>query len=161
MLEKIALYPGTFDPITLGHIDVLERASRMFDKVIVVMAVNSKKKNLFSDEERALMAREALAHIPNVEVETYKGLIYRLAIEKKAVALIRGLRAVTDFEYEFQMALMNRKLDPEVTTIFLMPHEKYTYLNSSIIRELASYGEDVSEFVPAVVAAALREKFGG
>lgn len=158
-MERIAVYPGTFDPITNGHVDVIERASQMFDKIFVAVAVNSKKMNLFTENERLDMAREALLHLSNVEVIFHKGLIVDLARDIKAVALIRGIRAVSDFEYEFQIALMNRKLEPDVYTVFLMPHEKYTYLNSSIIRELSSYKQDVSEFVPPVVAARLIEKF--
>lgn len=158
-MQRIAVYPGTFDPITNGHVDVIERASQLFDKIIVVVAVNSKKEVLFSDEERCELAVGSLNYIPNVEVEMHKGLIIDFARSKNAVALIRGIRAVSDFEYEFQLALMNRKLVPEIKTIFLMPHERYTYLNSSIIRELAKYKQDVSEFVPDVVYKKLKEKF--
>jgi pantetheine-phosphate adenylyltransferase len=159
MSEKIAIYPGTFDPITNGHVDVIERASQLFTKVIVVISINSKKTTLFSEEERFLMAKESLKHISNVEVELYKGLTVDCAIEKNASAIIRGIRAISDFEFEFQIALMNRKLNPGVTTIFLMPHEKYTYLNSSIIRELAKYGQNVDEFVSEFVSKKLKEKF--
>ena len=159
MNEKIAIYPGTFDPITNGHVDVIERASQLFSKVIVVISINSKKTTLFSEEERFLMAKESLKHISNVEVELYKGLTVDCAIEKNASAIIRGIRAISDFEFEFQIALMNRKLNPGVTTIFLMPHEKYTYLNSSIIRELAKYGQNVDEFVSEFVSKKLKEKF--
>lgn len=159
MIEKIAIYPGTFDPITNGHVDVIERASQLFSKVIVVISINSKKITLFSEEERLLMAKESLKHISNVEVELYKGLTVDCAIEKNASAIIRGIRAISDFEFEFQIALMNRKLNPNVTTIFLMPHEKYTYLNSSIIRELAKYGQNVDEFVSEFVSKKLKEKF--
>jgi pantetheine-phosphate adenylyltransferase len=158
-MERIAVYPGTFDPITNGHVDVIERASQLFDKVIVVVSVNSKKETLFTDAERLDMAKESLKQLSNVEVETHRGLTVDFARSKGAVALIRGIRAISDFEYEFQIALMNRKLVPEVTTIFLMPHERYTYLNSSIIRELSKYKQDVSEFVPAIVAEKLKEKF--
>ncbi|MBI5326544.1 MAG: pantetheine-phosphate adenylyltransferase [Ignavibacteriae bacterium] len=158
-MQKIAVYPGTFDPITNGHVDVIERASQMFDKIIVVVAVNSKKEVLFSDEERHFMAVQSLKHLANVEVDMHKGLIVDFARSKNAVALIRGIRAMSDFEYEFQLALMNRKLVPEIKTIFLMPHERYTYLNSSIIRELAKYKQDISEFVPDVVFKKLKEKF--
>ncbi|MBK9249880.1 MAG: pantetheine-phosphate adenylyltransferase [Ignavibacteria bacterium] len=156
---KIAIYPGTFDPITNGHLDVIERAAAMFDKVIVVIAINSSKTPLFSKDERLEIAKYALNHIENVEVELFSGLIIDYARKCGARAIIRGLRAVSDFEYEFQIALMNRKLEPSVTTIFLLPNEKYTYLNSSIIRELARYGQDVSEFVPAKAAEKLRKKF--
>lgn len=159
MSDRIAIYPGTFDPITNGHVDVIERASLLFSKVIVVISVNSKKTTLFSEQERFMMATESLKHISNVEVELYKGLTVDCAIEKNASAIIRGIRAISDFEFEFQIALMNRKLEPNVTTIFLMPHEKYTYLNSSIIRELARYGQNVDEFVSEFVSKMLKDKF--
>lgn len=158
-MSKIALYPGTFDPITNGHVDVIERVSQIFDEVVVVIAINSKKQTLFTEDERLEMATISLKHLKNTRVMTYRGLIVDLAIEKSAVALIRGIRAISDFEYEFQIALMNRKLAPEVYTVFMMPHEKYTYLNSSIIRELSRYKQDVSEFVPEVVASKLKMKF--
>jgi pantetheine-phosphate adenylyltransferase len=158
-MEKIAIYPGTFDPITNGHIDVIERSALMYDKVILVIAINSKKQSLFSHEERLEMANDALKHIKNVEITFHNGLIVDFAIKAKASCIIRGVRAVTDFEYEFQLALMNRKIS-DISTVFLMPHEKYTYLNSSIIRELAKYNQDVSDFVPSLVQKKLKEKFG-
>ncbi|MFH1052457.1 MAG: pantetheine-phosphate adenylyltransferase [bacterium] len=157
-MERIAIYPGTFDPITNGHIDVIDRASKMFDKVIVVVAINSKKTCLFSEAERFEMAKESLKHLDNVLVEMHQGLTVDFARKVNASAIIRGIRAVSDYEYEFQIALMNRKLNPDVNTIFLLPHEKYTYLNSSIIRELSLYGEDVAEFVPLAVEEKLKEK---
>lgn len=156
---RTAIYPGTFDPITNGHIDVIERAAMLFDKVILVIAINSRKTPLFSKEERLDMSHEALAHLKNVEVEVHEGLLVDFARERKAVAIIRGVRAVTDFEYELQIALMNRKLEPEICTVFLMPNEKYSYLNSTIVRELARYHQDISEFVPEVVAKKIKEKF--
>ena len=158
-MKKIGIYPGTFDPITNGHIDVIERASFIFDEIIVVVAVNSKKTTLFTSEERVEMAKESLKHLDNVVVDICNSLIVDYAVQKKASALIRGIRAVSDFEYEFQIALMNRKIQPEITTLFLMPHEKYTYLNSSIIRELSQYKQDTSEFVPPIVLSKLKEKF--
>jgi len=158
-MERKAIYAGTFDPITYGHVDVIERACEMFDKVYVVIAVNSKKTTLFSEEERLEMINDALKHISNVEVITHHKLTVELAREKGAVAMVRGIRAVSDFEYEFQIALMNRKLEPNIYTVFLTPHEKYTYLNSTIIREIARYGRDTSEFVPEIVAKKLKEKF--
>jgi len=157
-MERIAIYPGTFDPITNGHIDVIDRASNMFDKVIVVVAINSKKTCLFSEAERYQMAKESLNHLDNVSVEMHQGLTVDFARKVNASAIIRGIRAVSDYEYEFQIALMNRKLNPDVNTIFLLPHEKYTYLNSSIIRELSRYGENVSDFVPESVVKMLKEK---
>ena len=160
-MEKIAIYPGTFDPITNGHIDVIERASKLFDKIYVVVAINSKKTTLFSEEERLELMTESLSHLQNVYVITHHKLTVEIAYEKNAICIIRGIRAISDFEYEFQIALMNRKLAPDIYTIFLMPHEKYTYLNSSIIRELAKYGKDTSEFVPNCVSNKLLEKFKG
>ncbi|MFC2132108.1 pantetheine-phosphate adenylyltransferase [Bacteroidota bacterium] len=157
-MKKIAIYPGTFDPITNGHIDVIERTAQMFDKVIVVVAINSQKTCLFTEEERFEMAKDSLRHIDNVLVDMHQGLTVEYARKADATTIIRGIRAVSDYEYEFQIALMNRKLNPEVNTIFLLPHEKYTYLNSSIVRELSRYGQDVSEFVPPVVAQKLKEK---
>ncbi len=157
-MSRIAIYPGTFDPLTLGHIDVMERAAPMFDKVVLLIAVNSKKVNMFSDQERVEMSRIALSHLPNVEVDFYSGLTVEYARMIKANTIIRGIRAVSDFEYEFQIALMNKKLYPSADTIFLAPDEKYTYLNSTIVRELARYSQDVSDFVPEIVAQRLKEK---
>ncbi len=159
MGTRVAIYPGTFDPITNGHVDVIERASQMFDRIVVLIAVNSMKKTLFTENERLELATESLGHLPNVSVECYPGLTVEFARKHSAVAIIRGIRAVSDFEYEFQIALMNRKLEPNVHTVFLMPHEKYTYLNSSIIRELSKYHQDTSDFVPLPVARKLKEKF--
>ena len=156
---KTALYPGTFDPITNGHVDIIARAAELFDRVIVIAAVNTTKAPLFTLDERVEMIRASVAAIPRVSVDTFRGLLVEYAIEHEATALVRGLRAVSDFEYEFQMALMNRKLAPKVETVFLMPGERYTYLNSTIIRELAQMRADVSEFVPQIVAGKLREKF--
>ncbi len=156
---RIAVYPGSFDPITNGHIDVIERAAGIFDRIIITVAVNASKHPLFNVDERVALIREAVASYPNVEVDMFDGLIIEYAARKGAVALVRGLRAVSDFEYEFQMALMNRKLENAISTVFLMPHEKYTYLNSSIVRELARLHTDVSDFVPVHVCRALKEKF--
>lgn len=158
-MEKTAVYAGTFDPITNGHVDVIERASEMFDKVYVAIAYNSKKITLFTEEERFDMIKVSLQHIKNVEVKINHKLTVEFAKELNAIAMVRGIRAVSDFEYEFQIALMNRKLSPQIHTVFLMPHEKYTYLNSSIIREMASYGKDTSDFVPKYVSTKLKEKF--
>lgn len=158
-MAKIAIYPGTFDPVTNGHLDVIERALSLFDKVIVVIARNPKKETLLTEQERIELLRESLTGVPNVEIHATDKLTVEFARSVSANAIIRGIRAVSDFEYEFQIALMNRKLCPEITTVFLMPNEKYTYLNSSIIRELARYGADISEFVPPAVAKKLKEKF--
>lgn len=158
---KAALYPGTFDPITYGHLDIIERASRLFDKIIITVASNPSKRPLFSAQERVSLIRESLADLNNgaiLEVETFNGLIVNFAKEKKAAAIIRGLRAISDFEYELQMALMNRRLAAEITTVFLMPHENYTYLNSTIVKEVAHLGGDISNFVPPIVEKKLKEK---
>lgn len=148
MSELTAIYPGTFDPITYGHIDVIERATQMFPKVIVLVARNSTKAPLFPDSERIMMIREVFRKNRRVTVDGFDGLLVEYARRRKATVIIRGLRAVSDFEYEFQMALTNRKLDRAIDTVFLVPHEKYTYLNSSIVREVARLGGDVSDFVP-------------
>lgn len=158
-MEKIAIYPGTFDPITNGHIDVIQRALNIFDKVVIVIARNPRKQTIFSEKERLALIRESLLNYNNIEITATDKLTVEFAKSISARAIIRGIRAVSDFEYEFQIALMNRKLCPEIATIFLMPNEKYTYLNSSIIRELARYGADVSEFVPTCVSKKLKEKF--
>lgn len=156
---KIATYPGTFDPVTNGHIDIILRGTEIFDKVVVTVARNTNKTTLFSPEERLDLLKKSLAGTPKVEVVAFSGLVVDHARSVGAVAIIRGLRAMSDFEYEFQMALMNRKLAPDITTVFLMPNEKYTYLNSSIIRHLSEFESDVSEFIPKVVQEALRLKF--
>lgn len=157
---KIAVYPGTFDPITKGHLDVLERALRLFDHVVIAVAVNAGKSPLFTVDERVALAQEALKSIEKpVTVMSFDGLLVDFVQSQKACAIIRGLRAVSDFEYEFQMALMNRKLRQDVETIFLMPRESYTYLSSSIVREVARLGGDISSLVPAHVEAALKKKF--
>ena len=153
------LYPGTFDPVTNGHIDIIRRARELFDGVVVTVAINPGKTPLFTVDERIQMLKESLKDFNNVIVDSFDGLVVDHAHEVGAVGIIRGLRAVSDFEYEFQMALMNRKLAGDLTTVFLMPHEQYTYLNSSIIRNLASLNSDVSDFVPQVVIDALKKKF--
>lgn len=156
---KTAIYPGTFDPITYGHIDVLERAIELFDNVIVTVARNSSKLPLFSDDERVAMIKEVTKKYgKKVAVDSFDGLLVDYAQSKKVVAVVRGLRAVTDFEYEFQMALTNRKLAKGLMTVFLMPHEKYTYLNSSLVREIALHGGNLTDFVPPSVAKHLRRK---
>jgi len=157
---KIALYPGTFDPITNGHIDILERGMELFDKVIVTVAKNSSKSPMFDELERVAMIEEVIKRnkYRNVAVEAFDGLLINFARKKKAVAVIRGLRAISDFEYEFQMALINRKQDNKIFTVFLMPHERYTYLNSSIVRELARLNGDYKSFVPPNVRARLKKK---
>ena len=155
---KTAIYPGTFDPVTLGHIDIIQRATTLFDRVIVSVAESSHKQPLFTAEERMAMITDAVTGLERVSVTSFEGLLMEYAEKEDAVAVIRGLRAVSDFEYEFQMALINRRLSSRVETVFLMPNEQYTYLNSSIVRELARYGGDVSQFVPPNVAGILRKK---
>jgi pantetheine-phosphate adenylyltransferase len=154
-----AIYPGSFDPVTNGHLDVIERARKLFDEVVVAVAHNDEKQPLFSLEHRLDLLRETAGKIGNVRIAEFEGLLVEFARKEEAGAVVRGLRAISDFEFEFQMALMNRKLDPAVETIFLMPKEEYTYLSSRIVKEIARLGGDVSGFVPACVAKALRSKF--
>lgn len=154
-----AIYPGSFDPITNGHLDVVERATHIFDEVIVAVAVNHEKSGLFSFAERVAHIEEATADNPRIQVTSFDGLLVDLATEKQATALVRGLRAISDFEFEFQMALMNRKLQPEIETIFLTAREEFTYVSSSVTKEVARLGGDISSLVPPAVAAALQEKF--
>ena len=156
-----AIYPGSFDPITNGHLDVIERARKLFDEVIVAVAHNDEKEALFSLEERLQFLQDSIGKIDMVRIAQFDGLLVEFAVAQKASAVIRGLRAVSDFEFEFQMALMNRKLETGVETIFLMPKEEYTYLSSRIIKEIARLGGDVSSFVPPAVSKALVRKFAG
>ncbi len=156
---RTVIYPGTFDPITNGHLDVIVRALALFDKVIVTVAENREKVPLFSVEERLDILQEAVKGLGNVEVDHFSGLVVDHAQARGACAIIRGLRAVSDFEAEFQMALMNRHMNQDVATVFLMPHDRYTHLNSSIIREISSLGGDVSDYVPPVVKEALDQKY--
>lgn len=153
--SKIAIYPGSFDPITYGHIDIIDRACLLFDEVYVSVAVNLQKKPLLSESQRVELIRDSVKHIESVKVESFDGLLVDYAAKKGASAVIRGLRAVSDFEYELQMALMNRKLDETIVTVFLMPHEKYSYLNSSIVKEVARFGGDIDSFVPPHVKEVL------
>jgi len=157
-MMKRALTPGTFDPITNGHIDVITRAAQLFDEVIVAVARSEGKHPLFSLEERVELAREATKHLPNVRVEPFTGLLVDFAQQMEASVLVKGLRAITDFEYEFQMTALNYQLDSELETIFIMSPPEYMYLSSSIVRELASFNADCSAFVPECVRVALREK---
>jgi pantetheine-phosphate adenylyltransferase len=155
-----AIYPGSFDPITKGHIDVIQRAAKLFDEVVVAVAFNDQKKSLFTPDERAGMIEEVVNGASNIRVARFNGLLVEFAREQQAVAVVRGLRAVSDFEFEFQMALMNRKLEPTIETIFLTPREEYTYLSSRIVKEIARLGGNVDAFVPPSVAKALTERFG-
>ena len=154
-----ALYPGTFDPITKGHTDLIERAERLFDEVVVAVAANPKKNPLFSLERRVELVQAVSAHLPNVRVVGFSNLLAHLAHEQNANVLIRGLRAVSDFEYEFQLANMNRQLAPQVESLFLTPSENYSYISSTLVREVAALNGDVSKFVHPAVAAALQERF--
>lgn len=156
---KTIVYPGTFDPITNGHIDLIERASRLFDKVIVGIAANKRKAPLFDVDERIQMASDALSHVPNIEVRGFDYLLVNFVKDCKADAIMRGLRAVSDFEYEFQLANMNRALSPDLESVFLTPAERFSYISSSLVREISSLDGDVSKFVPANVVAALGKKF--
>ncbi len=158
---RTAIYPGTFDPITYGHLDIIIRALSLFDKLIVTIAENSSKEPLFDLEERIELINEATNDLENLEVDHTGGLIVDFAKKKQAVALVRGLRFVSDFEFEFQMAWMNRHLDDNITTIFLMPHRRYAHLNSTVIREIAELGGDIDVFVPPGVSRKLKERFGG
>jgi pantetheine-phosphate adenylyltransferase len=155
-----AIYPGSFDPVTNGHLDVIDRARKLFDEVIVAVAHNDQKHPLFTLEERLDFLQRTIGRIKNVEIAPLDGLLVDFAVKRKATAVIRGLRAISDFEFEFQMALMNRKLEARVETIFLMPKEEYTYLSSRIVKEIARLGGNVKDFVPVRVAKALASKLG-
>jgi len=153
-----AIYPGTFDPITNGHTDLVIRASKLFDRVIVAVAINPGKQPLFSLDERVELARQSLRELDNVEVCGFEGLLVDVATEMKAGVILRGLRAVSDFEHEFQLASMNRKMQPEIETMFLTPAEQFTYISSSLVREIARLGGDVSDFVSPTVRLGLKAK---
>lgn len=157
-MASIAVCPGSFDPITNGHLDIIQRGAKVFDKVYVVILSNSSKQPLFSVEERAALIRKVTEHIPNVEVDYYQGLLVDYAKAVGAKAILRGLRAVSDFEYEMQITSMNRVLSDELETFFMMTNSQYSFLSSSIVKEVAKYGADISELVPKEVEAALTEK---
>jgi len=159
MKTHTVIYPGTFDPITNGHVDLTERAARMFDKVVVAIAYSEKKTPLFSLEERIELCRQSLAHLDNIEVVGFSNLLIDFAKSQGSSCVLRGLRAVADFEYEFQLANMNRAMYPEFESVFLTPSEHLSYISSSLVREIAALGGDITPFVPAVVAAALAESF--
>ncbi len=155
---RTAIYPGSFDPLTNGHLDVVKRAAKLFDRVIVAVASNESKHALFTKEERVVLVRQAVAKLSNVSVDSFDGLLVEYVAAKKARAIVRGLRAVSDFEFEFQLALMNRKLDENIETIFMMPKDTYTFLSSRIVKEIARLGGDVKQFVPPNVQIALKKK---
>ena len=155
---RIAIYPGSFDPLHNGHLDVIERASRLSERVIVAVARNLEKEGLFPFDERVELIRQSTRHVPGVEVATFDGLLVEFAAREKADAVIRGLRAISDFEYEFQMALMNRELDSTLETLFLMPSQEHIFLSSRMVKEIAQFGGNIDNFVPAPVKAALATK---
>lgn len=157
-MASIAVCPGSFDPITNGHLDIIQRGAKIFDKVYVVVLSNSSKKPLFSVEERKELIREVTTHLPNVEVDSYNGLLVDYAKERDAKAILRGLRAVSDFEYEMQITSMNRVLDENLETFFMMTNSQYSFLSSSIVKEVAKYEADISDLVPPAVEAALKAK---
>lgn len=161
-MSTTALFPGSFDPITNGHLDLLKRATRLFEKVIVTVAVNNQKKSLFTGPERVDLIRECIENEPwrdQIEVEEFTGLLIDFARKKEVSVLIRGVRQVSDFEYEFRMALTNRRLAPEIDTLFLMPDEQLTFISASIVKEIAAWGGNLTSFVPERVAKALNEKY--
>ena len=157
-MSTLAIYPGSFDPLTNGHVDIIERGSRFFDKIVVGVLINLEKSPLFTVPERVDIARTVFRDMPNVEVDTFDGLLVDYARRKHATVIVRGLRAISDFEYEMQMALMNRRLNPEVETIFMMPAEPYTYVSSRLVKEVVALGGSVSGLVPRLVEERLREK---
>lgn len=155
---RLAVYPGSFDPVTNGHVDIIERGTRLFDRIVVAILVNVEKAPLFTAEERVATAREVFRDQPRVEVDTFQGLLVNYARHRQANVIVRGLRAVSDFEYELQMALMNRRLTPEIETVFMMPAEPYTYVSSRLVKEVFSLGGSVEGLVPTSVEAQLRAK---
>jgi pantetheine-phosphate adenylyltransferase len=158
MSEIIAIYPGSFDPLTNGHLDLIERASKLFDRLVVSILTNLEKRPLFTVAERVEMLQSVTSGMPNVVIETFSGLLVEYAVRKRAQVIVRGVRAFSDYEYELQMALMNRKLAPKLETVFLMPAETYTYVSSRLVKEIVQHGGSVSALVPAIVEERLRGK---
>jgi pantetheine-phosphate adenylyltransferase len=158
MQDNVAIYPGSFDPLTNGHVDIIQRGSRLFDKIVIAILLNIEKAPLFTVDERVDITRDVFRDYPNVEVDTFDGLLVEYARRKRASVIVRGLRAISDFEYEMQMALMNRHLNPEVETVFMMPAETYTYVSSRIVKEVVALGGSVTNLVPAIVESRLRDK---
>jgi pantetheine-phosphate adenylyltransferase len=159
-MATIAVYPGSFDPITNGHLDIIYRAAQLFDRVIVAVARNAEKPPLFDVQQRVALARQAVQKLQNVAVDEFEGLLVTYARKKRAAVIVRGLRAVSDFEFEFQLSLMNRKLDAGIETIFLMTKDEYTFISSRLVKEICQLGGDVSDFVPRGVERAMKRKFG-
>jgi len=157
-MKRTAIYPGSFDPLTNGHLDVIQRAAKLFDRVIVAVAENESKQPLFTLAERVALVKQAVTKLPNVRTDSFSTLLVEYVAAQKAQAIVRGLRAVSDFEFEFQLALMNRKLDENIETIFMMPKDTYTFLSSRIVKEIARLGGDVRSFVPPNVQTALKKK---
>jgi pantetheine-phosphate adenylyltransferase len=158
-MERLAIYPGSFDPVTNGHLDIIERGLKLFDRIIVAVLINTRKSPLFTVEERTAMLKESVSAFPNVEIDAFAGLLVDYAMQKKAHAILRGMRAVSDFEHEFQLALMNRRLNRKIETVFLMTGLRWIFTSSSIIKEAASFGGGIEELVPPVVFDRLQEKF--
>ncbi|GAA5521690.1 pantetheine-phosphate adenylyltransferase [Aliifodinibius salicampi] len=161
-MDTLALYPGSFDPFTYGHLDILERATDLFDKIIVTIAINNRKDSVFSGDEREALIQQSIEDkewSSRVEIQQFTGLLVDFAKEKNAQTLVRGVRQISDFEYEFRMALTNRRLAPDVDTVFLMPNEQLTFISASLVKEVGYWGGDLSSFVPEHVAKALKEKF--
>jgi len=159
MKEKICIYPGTFDPLTFGHLDVIERAAKLFGKIIIGAAESTSKNTVLTIGERIQVIQDSVKHIPNCSVESFSGLLVDFAKQKNAEIIIRGLRAISDFEYEFQMALTNRKIAGDIETVFLMPGEKYSYVSSTLVREIAKYGGKLTDFIPETAVKAMQNKF--
>jgi len=160
MAERIAVYPGMFDPVTNGHLDLIERGVKIFDRLVVAVVTNPSKTPLFTIEERVSMLQKVTRNIANIELDSFNGLLVDFVRQKKAKFILRGLRAVSDFEYEFEMALINRKLDNDIETVFMAPSLEYIYLRARLVKEVSKVGGDISDYVPGYVAERLKEKFG-